>query len=745
MKMYQNASSFFSLSFIVIFLSIFSPVLCIRNIGSNEPETLQTYIVRVQPPIEIADAGSNELESWYKSFLSESVSDTGEPRLLHSYSEVFSGFAAKLTQFELNSMQKKEGFVRAFPEQKLYLQTTHTPEFLGLRPASNGLWDASAFGRGVIIGLLDTGIAAGHPSFSDAGVPPPPARWKGSCALEAGCNNKLIGARAFVPGHDSPLDDSGHGTHTASTAAGNFAPGAQAYGQAGGTAAGMAPRAHLAIYKVCGTSGCASSDVLAGLDAAVKDGVDVISISLGGGSIPFDEDVIAIGAFTAFEKGIVVSCAAGNGGPFNTTLSNEAPWYITVGATSVDRSFRSYVQLNNGKVYEGESLNQSTKIPSNPVELAYNSNRSGCTYFKKFDIKGKIVVCEPFFPLEKIARAVLKAGGVGVVVVNLEAEGYSIIARDFPLPASRLSAADGDSVIAYASDARNNPKASITFNGTVLGTSPAPVVAFFSSRGPNFQTPLILKPDVSAPGLNILAAWPTQVDGGNDGANTFNIISGTSMATPHISGIAALIKSVHPDWSAAAVKSAIITTADENGRDGKPILDELHQKASFFAVGAGHVNPSKAADPGLIYDIGAEDYVGFICSVYGDAGARVIVRSHNVSCSKVTQKSATELNLPSIAASPAWLETVTITRAVTNVGEPQSSYTAHVDIPETVTIEVAPPTLSFAAVSERKTFQVRVRWSLFPANGVVEGNLRWVSNEHVVRSPVVVGNFKARN
>nr|CAD1818898.1 unnamed protein product [Ananas comosus var. bracteatus] len=666
--MYQNASSFFSLSFIVIFLSIFSPVLCIRNIGSNEPEPLQTYI---------------------------SVSDTGEPRLLHSYSEVFSGFAAKLTQFELNSMQKKEGFVRAFPERKLYLQTTHTPEFLGLRPASNGLWDASAFGRGVIIGLLDTGIAAGHPSFSDAGVPPPPARWKGSCALEAGCNNKLIGARAFVPGHESPLDDSGHGTHTASTAAGNFAPGAQAYGLAGGTAAGMAPRAHLAIYKVCGTSGCASSDVLAGLDAAVKDGVDVISISLGGGSIPFDEDVIAIGAFTAFEKGIVVSCAA------------------------------------------GESLNQSTKIPSNPVELAYNSNRSGCTYFKKFDIKGKIVVCEPFFPLEKIARAVLKAGGVGVVVVNLEAEGYSIIARDFPLPASRLSAADGDSVIAYASDARNNPKASITFNGTVLGTSPAPVVAFFSSQGPNFQTPLILKPDVSAPGLNILAAWPTQVDGGNDGANTFNIISGTSMATPHISGIAALIKSVHPDWSAAAVKSAIITTADENGRDGKPILDELHQKASFFAVGAGHVNPSKAADPGLIYDIDADDYVGFICSVYGDVGARVIVRSHNVSCSKVTQKSAMELNLPSIAASPAWLETVTITRGVTNVGEPQSSYTAHVDIPEAVMIEVAPPTLSFAAVSERKTFEVRVRWSLFPANGVVEGNLRWVSNEHVVRSPVV--------
>lgn len=416
-----------------------------------------------------------------------------------------------------------------------------------------------------------------------------------------------------------------------------------------------------------------------------------------------------------------------------------------MGATSVDRSFRSYVQLNNGKVYEGESLNQLTKIPSNPVELAYNSNCSDCTFFKNFDIQGKIVVCKPFFPPEKIATAVLKAGGIGVIIINVEEEGYTIIASDFHLLASQLSPADGDAVIAYASDARNNPKALITFNSTVLGTSPAPVVAFFSSRGPNFQTPSILKPDVSAPGLNILAAWPTQVDGGNDGANTFNIISGTSMATPHISGIAALIKSVHPDWSAAAVKSAIITTADENGRDGKPILDELHQKASFFAVGAGHVNPSKAADPGLIYDIGANDYVGFICSIYGDAGARVIVRSHNVSCSKVTQKSATELNLPSIAASPAWLETVTITRAVTNVGEPQSTYTAHVDIPEAVKIEVAPPTLSFAAVGERKTFQVRVRWSLFPAKGVVEGNLRWVSNEHVVRSPIVVGNFKARN
>nr|CAD1818896.1 unnamed protein product [Ananas comosus var. bracteatus] len=468
--MYQNASSFFSLSFIVILLSIFSPVLCIRNIGSNDSEPLQTYIVRVQPPIEIADASSNELESWYKSFLSESVSDTGEPRLLHSYSEVFSGFAAKLTQFELNSMQKREGFVRAFPERKLYLQTTHTPEFLGLRTESNGLWNASEFGRGVIVGLLDTGIAAGHPSFSDAGVPLPPR-----------------GGRAPAPSRPAATTSSSARAHSCRAMS-------RRHGCWDGAA--RAP----GVYKVCSASGCTDSDVLAGLDAAVKDGVDVISISLVGGSLPFDEDVIAIGAFAAFEKGIVVSCAAGNTGPFNTSLSNEAPWYITVGATSVDRSFRSYVQLNNGKVYEGESLNQLTKIPSNPVELAYNSNRSDCTFFKNFDIQGKIVVCKPFFPPEKIATAILKAGGIGVVVINVEEEGYSIIASDFPLPASQLSPADGDAVIAYASDARNNPKALITFNGTVLGTSPAPVVAFFSSRGPNYQSPSILKPDVSAPG-----------------------------------------------------------------------------------------------------------------------------------------------------------------------------------------------------------------------------------------------------
>nr|CAD1818808.1 unnamed protein product [Ananas comosus var. bracteatus] len=242
------SSTFTHLSFIFVFLFISSPVLSRPNIGVpsnagiNESEQLRTYIVRVQPPTEVADAGSTELESWYKSFLSESISDAGELRLVHSYSEVFVGFAAQLTKTELNSIQKKEGFVHAFPVKNLRLLTTRTPAFLGLQPGT-GLWNTTALSRGIIIGLLDTGIAPTHPSFSDDGVPPPPAKWKGSCAFETGCNNKLIGAQSFVQDDKSPFDDIGHGTHTASTAAGNFVHGASAFGQASGTAAGW-PRTH---------------------------------------------------------------------------------------------------------------------------------------------------------------------------------------------------------------------------------------------------------------------------------------------------------------------------------------------------------------------------------------------------------------------------------------------------------------------------------------------------------------------
>ncbi|XP_055821078.1 subtilisin-like protease [Solanum dulcamara] len=271
---------------------------------------------------------SEDLESWYQSFLPNTIASSNEKasRLVYSYRNVMKGFAARLTAEQVKEMEKKPGFIVAWPERILSLHTTHSPSFLGLQQ-NIGLWKNSNYGKGVIIGVLDTGITPDHPSFNDEGMPPPPAKWKGKCEsnFTTKCNNKLIGARTFPQANGSPVDDNGHGTHTASTIAGGFVKGANVFGNAIGTAVGIAPLAHLAIYKVCDSFGCSDSGILSAMDAAIDDGVDILSLSLGGTTNPFHSDPIALGAYSATQRGILVSCSAGNNGPFESTVVNEAP------------------------------------------------------------------------------------------------------------------------------------------------------------------------------------------------------------------------------------------------------------------------------------------------------------------------------------------------------------------------------------------------------------------------------------
>ena len=219
---------------------------------STETRNSQTYIIHVNQPVGRVFTESEDLDSWYNSFLPPTTvsSDEQQPQMLYTYHNVLSGFAARLTEEDVRAMEEKDGFVSAHPERILHPQTTHTPHFLGLYPKF-GFWKESNFGKGVIIGVLDTGIFPSHPSFSDAGMPPPPAKWKGGCEFNVSvCNNKLIGARSFniaakaMKGEtaEAPIDEDGHGTHTSSTAAGGFVKNANALGNAKGTAVGMADR-----------------------------------------------------------------------------------------------------------------------------------------------------------------------------------------------------------------------------------------------------------------------------------------------------------------------------------------------------------------------------------------------------------------------------------------------------------------------------------------------------------------------
>ncbi|KAI3468829.1 hypothetical protein Pfo_025492 [Paulownia fortunei] len=716
-----------------------------------EKSSLETYIVHVEGPDGQLTTQSEDLESWYHSFLPATTasSNEGEARLIHSYHTVFKGFAARLSPDEVKDMEKKNGFISARPEKKLLLHTTHSPNFLGLNQ-NMGLWKESNYGKGVIIGVLDTGILPEHPSFSDEGMPPPPAKWKGKCEFNhTTCNNKIIGARYFSDGNDSPLDDDGHGTHTASTAAGNFVKGANLFGNANGTAVGIAPLAHLAIYRVCAPF-CSESSILAGMDTAVEDGVDVLSISLGQLTNDFFQDFIALGAFSAMEKGILVSCSAGNYGPLNFSLANEAPWILTVGASTTDRKLRATAVLGNNQQFHGESAYQPKDFPSTLLPLVYagmlNTSDPDAPFcssesLNQSDVQGKIVLCELGGGITRIEKgeAVKSAGGAAMILVNNVRYANTTFAEAHVLPATHVSYADGLKIKGYI-NSTSTPMATILFEGTVIGDDHAPVVAAFSSRGPNFASRGILKPDILGPGVNILAAWPTSVENNTNTKSTFNIISGTSVSCPHLSGVAALLKSTHPDWSPAAIKSAIMTTANVVNLAQNPIEDERFLPASIFATGPGHVNPSRANDPGLVYDIQPKDYIPYLCGLNYTNREVGFFLQRKVNCSVESSIPEAQLNYPSFALTFTTQSTSQMySRTVTNVGDPNSSYDVEIVPPPGIDVRVKPTTLNFSDLNQKMQYQVTFsRLASAANNTVVQGFLKWTSPKHSVRSPIAV-------
>ncbi|CAM8876887.1 unnamed protein product [Rhodiola kirilowii] len=744
---------FFLLAIVCFFSSSFAAskyklgLLKPAALTSERSSRIQTYIVHVTKPETFDFTEQADLERFYKSFLPTTTEGFGpDERLVYSFQHVASGFAARLTELEAEELLKKDGVVSAEVDVMLNLHTTHTPNFLGLQQ-NLGVWRNSSFGKGVIIGVLDTGILPTHPSFDDQDMPSPPAKWKGKCDFTS-CNKKLIGARNFDSSSagSPPVDDEGHGTHTSSTAAGAFVKGANVLGNAEGTAAGMAPYAHLAMYKVCSEFGCSSSDILAGMDAAIEDGVDILSLSLGGPSRPFFADSIAIGAFAATQKGILVSCSAGNSGPISSSVSNEAPWIFTIGASTVDRSIQSTVKLGNGVEYDGESLFQPKTFQPTQIPLVFPGESSSAAALcvpgslDGSEVAGKVVLCQRGGGIGRIAKGqtVKDAGGVAMILMNAEIDGYSTLADFHVLPASHIAFAEGDRILAYINSSAA-PTAALEFKGTVLGIQTAPAVSSFSSRGPAEQVPGILKPDIIGPGVSILAAWPFQLDNSSSPTEaTFNMISGTSMSCPHLSGIAALLKSSHPDWTPAAIRSAIMTSADQINVGKKPIVDQTLTPADRFAIGAGHVNPSKANDPGLIYDIQPDDYLPFLCGLnYTDAQVAVIAQK-TVKCSSLTPIPQAQLNYPSISIELG-SSTVSVSRTFINVGKATSHYTINIVSPFGVQVSTDVVGVKFSKLGQTMTYNIRFIRTGGATQSFVEGSVTWVSDDgYSVRSPIVV-------
>ncbi|KDP32632.1 hypothetical protein JCGZ_13182 [Jatropha curcas] len=740
----------------------------------------KSYIVYLGSHSNDSEASLSDLKYVEHYALLESLTNSKEnsgDKILYSYTKNINGFAAILEEEEAEELSKHPDVLSVFLNKGKHLHTTHSWNFLGLERHGavpfESIWTKARFGEDAIIGNLDTGVWPESKSFGDEGIGPLPSKWRGICQNDTTgvrCNRKLIGARHFNKGYASfvgPLnstfntarDHSGHGTHTLSTAGGGFVAGANVFGNGNGTAKGGSPFARVAAYKVCwppvnGSGECFDADIIAGFEAAISDGVDVLSVSLGAEPTEYSEDLIAIGAFHAVMKGTVVVASAGNSGPEPQTVSNTAPWIITVGASTIDREFTTYVALGSKRHLKGTSLSErglpaEKFYPMITGEHAKNPNVSALEAMlclpealdpKK--VKGKILVClrGEIGRVNKGQQALL-AGAVGMVLINDEKSGNEILADPHVLPAAHVNFSDGEAVLAYINSTKV-PMAYMTRSRTQFDTKPAPVMAAFSSRGPSYVDPSILKPDITAPGVSIIAAFSLAVSPTEEDFDkrriAFNTESGTSMSCPHVSGIVGLLKTLHPDWSPAAIRSALMTTARTRGNNMEPIIDSsTNKEATPFDYGAGHVNPNKAMDPGLIYDLTENDYLNFLCAKGYNKTQIRLFSSKPYSCPKSFK--IADFNYPSITIPSLISLGGPVTRRVKNVGSGPSKYCANVKAPHGVSVLVEPKCLEFEKTGEEKIFKVALK-SLVKneVKDYVFGKLIWSDGKHYVRSPIVV-------
>ena len=692
---------------------------------------------------------------------------------LYDYGYTFNGFAAQLTVQQANKLLKVDGVLQVSPDTLQSIDTSSTPNFLGL-DAKKGLWQQLGgqknAGKGVVIGIIDSGIWPESLSFADSYNEETnqwtfasgdhieveyktPKNWAAACVLDnATCNNKLIGAQYFNAafGGDAGIaatrpweylsarDYNAHGTHTASTAGGNY--NVQATGPAAvfGTISGMAPHAYISVYKALwstqdgSTASGFTSDLVAAIDQAVADGVDVINYSISGSTTNF-LDPVEIAFLNAADAGVFVAASAGNSGPTASTVAHPSPWITTVAAGTHNRSVSGSVTLGNSVTYFGASLaaapvtaplidSQAAGLPgagATALRLCFSAATNGGTpVLDPALVAGKIVVCDrgTNARVDKIL-AVQQAGGVGMILLNTSTNSLN---ADFHyVPSVHLQNTNRTAVKTYAATAG----ATATINSAVLSlTTPAPFTASFSSRGPlNAGGGDLLKPDLIAPGQDILAAVSPAIAG-----RDFDLLSGTSMSSPHVAGLAALLKDLHPDWSPMMIKSALMTS-------GYDVLDGPNSNPSvIFSQGAGHVRPNSAADPGLVYDSSFNDWVAFLCG----ATTGVNPAYCNALSGAGYSLDPSNLNVPSIAIGDmAGIQTVS--RTVKNVGEKEKYTFSYSGL---AGITVTPSVTSFTVEKDKsKSYSVTFTTNGAALGSYTGGYVTWTGSKgHVVRIPVVI-------
>ncbi|GAA2174767.1 hypothetical protein GCM10009784_14440 [Arthrobacter parietis] len=689
-----------------------------------------------------------------------------------SYAAALNGFSAKLTSEQAVELAKDPNVRMVAPDVENAPDDYSSMDILELR-GKKGAWKTEFGGEknagaGTVVGVIDTGYAPGSAFFAGEEVQPLKGNAKpkvgvpylnaegqiamlkadgstflGECQAGEGftgeeCNSKVLAAQyfaedfiRFVPEANrapeellSPVDVDTHGTHTASTAAGNSGVTQTVDGRDFGVSAGVAPAAKLSVYKVCwadddpATGGCYSSSSVAAIEQATLDGVDVLNYSISG-SATTTTDPVSLAFLGAASAGVFVAASAGNSGPTASTVNHGAPWVTTVAASTFSHALQGTAEFSDGTKFRGASI-MNAGVPASPVILSADAAAAGGVSpalcgpdsLDPALVTGKIVVCDRGV-FDRVAKSaeVKRAGGIGMILVNLT--DSSMDTDKHSVPTVHVNAPQS---LALKEKVAANPDIKVALvpeDTTGEPLPPVPQIAGFSSRGPLLATGSdLLKPDIAAPGVAVLAGVSPIGTGGDE----FGFLSGTSMASPHVAGVGALILAENPKWSPAAVKSAMMTTATpvknaEGGVDG-----------DVFATGAGQVNPSGVLSPGLIYDAGLKEYLQF---VEGTGFADV---------DGLEGIDAKDMNVPSFAVGNLTGK-VTVTRTVT--GMKPGTYTASANVPG-VDVTVTPSVLKFTKPGESQSFTVTFENDTAALGQFAKGSLTWQSKQEAVTSPVAV-------
>jgi len=725
---------------------------------------------------------------------------------IYGYQYGLNGFAARMSTAQAQKLENMPEVLNVWEDEIRPMALQYSPTFLGLFDNDVGLRSTQGLdGEGIIIGMIDSGVAPEHPALRDTReadrprlcrsswaettllgqwlcrrfrklpdtlVFEAPENWNGSCQsgerfAETDCNNKLIGARWFIDGalESGPIDDGeirsardvdGHGTHTATIAVGNRSS-ASIFGTSIGDLEGIAPKARVAVYKACWLrpgamrASCNTSDLVNAIDTAVADGVDIISYSVGSSlrRIIAPDDVALMAAAKA---GVLSVVAAGNDGPNLGSIGSPAggPWVITAAASSRDgQSSVEALQITAPPALAGKYATKEANFTpplqdNDPIEASLvlvddddDSLPDGSTgttsdacqaLINDDDISGNIALIQRTGCLfEDMVKNAADAGAIAAVVYNNAGDPIVMNGTEglSDIPALMIGQADANLILAEL-DAGNDVTVVLDKGFLLTTDDTGNVMASFSARGP---APVadILKPDVTAPGINILAGFTPDTANAASGEN-FAFLSGTSMSTPHVAGVAALLLQEHPEWTPAAIKSALMTTARQDVRASAGLSD-----ANPFDFGAGHIVPNGAIDPGLVFDVSDDEFDAFACGTESPAVSST--RCDELAAAGLSFDAAA-LNLPSIAISSLTSQK-TVRRRVTNVSDEAGSYSVSIDAPAGTSVDVNPPSLSLGP-GESADFDVALTYVSGPLDLWRFGSLTWSSTTHDVYSPIAV-------